>query len=698
MARIVKESALLGAHEVSIENGRIAKQAAGSVLIQSGDTMVVVTACTKPCDREQDFFPLVCEYVEKSYAAGRIPGNYFRREGRQGEHETLVSRLIDRPVRPLFPDGFRDEVQVIATVVSYDPDCEPDVIAITGASAALMLSDLPWDGPIAGVRIGRIAGQWIANPTNSQREVSDTDIVMVASEKAIVMVEGETEGLTEAEFLDAMDFGCESVKGVLAMQRRMAEAVGKPKRAFAAPSPDPAIVEAVAQFTDQTMAAMTIPAKLARYAALDEVGKAIFEATSETFGERKKEVAAAYEDLKYHLMRNLITEQRVRIDGRRLDQVRPITCEVGILPRAHGSALFTRGETQGLVTVTIGTATDDQRIEDLSGMHSKRFMLHYNFPPFSVGEVKPLRSPGRREVGHGMLAERALCSVMPTANADYPYTLRIVSEILESNGSSSMATVCGGTLAAMDAGLEIKAPVAGVAMGLIKEGDKVAILTDILGDEDHLGDMDFKVCGTSEKITAIQMDIKITGISREIMAQALKQAHDGRNHILGCMLSAIGETRSKKSKYAPQIHTLKVRPEKIREIIGSGGKTIRNICAVSGAQGNVEDDGTVSISSSDGESLQKALDMINGVIREAKPGEVYLGTVKKIMDFGAFVEIFPGTDGMVHISELTDGHVDNVTDILKEGEQVLVKVLAIDPRGKIKLSRRAAIGEEPTYK
>ena len=429
---------------------------------------------------------------------------------------------------------------------------------------------------------------------------------------------------------------------------------------------------------------------------MSDVKKHILADLEAEFADRKGEIVAAYEDLKYHLMRTLITEKRVRIDGRTLEQVRPITCEVGVLPRVHGSALFTRGETQGLVTVTIGTSTDDQRIENLSGMQSKRFMLHYNFPPYSVGEVKPLRGPGRREVGHGMLAERALTPIMPTANPDYPYTLRIVSEILESNGSSSMATVCGGTLAAMDAGLEIKAPVAGVAMGLIKEGDKIAVLTDILGDEDHLGDMDFKVCGTEDKITAIQMDIKITGISREIMAQALKQAHDGRRHILGCMLSAIAETRGNKSKYAPQIKTLKVKPEKIRDIIGSGGKTIRNICAVSGAQVNVEDDGTVTVSSGDGISLQKAIDMINGLTREAKIGNVYMGTVKKIMDFGAFVEIFPGTDGMVHISELTEGHVDNVTDVLKEGEQVLVKVLAIDPRGKIKLSRRAAIGEQPT--
>ncbi len=696
MARIIKESAYIGNHEVSIETGRVAKQCNGSVMIQSGDTVVIVTCCSKAAALNQDFFPLTCEYVEKMYAAGRIPGAYGRREGRQGEHETLVSRLIDRPCRPLFPDGFNDEVQVIATVVSYDPDNEPDVVAITGASAALMLSDLPWEGPVAGVRIGRIDGKWIANPTNDERAKSDTDIVMVASEKAIVMVEGETEGLTEAQFLDAMDFGSNAVKDILAVQNRMAQAVGKTKKAFKAPEFDPAIVEYVSRYDEETKVAMNTHAKLERYAALDALQNRIIENAPEELADRKGEILAVYEEAKYHLMRKQITEQRVRIDGRQLTQVRPITCEVGLLPRVHGSALFTRGETQGLVTVTIGTATDDQRIEELRGQYSKRFMLHYNFPPFSVGEVKGLRSPGRREIGHGMLAERALQSVMPTSNPDYPYTLRIVSEILESNGSSSMATVCGGTLAAMDAGLEIKAPVAGVAMGLIKEGDKIAVLTDILGDEDHLGDMDFKVCGTSELITAIQMDIKITGISRDIMAQALKQAHDGRNHILGCMLSAIGETRDKKSKYAPRIETIKVDPSKIREIIGSGGKNIKNICAVSGAQVNIEDDGTVSIASDKGMCIDKALEMINAIIREAKPGEIYRGVVTKIMDFGAFVKIFEGTEGLCHISELTDGHVDNVTDVLKEGEEVIVKVLAVDPRtGKIKLSRRAAIGEQP---
>lgn len=697
MSKIVKESALIGDHEVSIETGHVAKQASGAVVIRSEDTVVIVTACTKPSNGVQDFFPLTCEYVEKSYAAGRIPGNYFRREGKQNDHEILTSRLIDRPLRPLFPEGFRDDVQVVATVVSYDPEAEPDVLSITGASAALMLSPLPWMGPVAGVRIGRIDGQWIANPTRSQRDQSDTDIVMVASEQAIVMVEGETQGLTEAEFLDAMDFGSSAVKPILAVQRRLAQAIGKQKLSFTAPSPDPDIKQAVAEYTDKTMAAMTIPTKLERYAALDSVGAEISSDLGQRFEGRGAEIAAAYESLKYHLMRDLITRQHVRIDGRRLDEVRPITCEVGVLPRVHGSAIFTRGETQALVTATIGTSTCDQRIDELGGTISKRFMLHYNFPPFCVGETKALRGPGRREVGHGMLAERALQSVMPTASPDYPYVIRIVSDILESNGSSSMATVCGGTLAAMDAGLEIKAPVAGVAMGLIKEGDTFTVLTDILGDEDHLGDMDFKVCGTEDRITAIQMDIKVTGISREIMALALKQARAGRRHILNCILSAIPASRNKKSRYAPRIETIKVRPEKIRDIIGSGGKNIRNICTVSGAQVNVEDDGTVTVSADNGESINHALDMINDLTREAKPGDVYMGTVRKIMDFGAFVEIFPGTDGMVHISELAEGRVNNVSDILSEGEKVLVKVLAIDPRGKIKLSRKAAIGEQPTY-
>lgn len=694
---IVKDSAVLGNFELSIETGRMAKQANGAVLVQCNDSMVLVTACSKANERgDQDFFPLTCEYVEKAYAAGKIPGNYFRREGKQSEHEILTSRLIDRPVRPLFPDGFKDEVQVIATVVSYDPKSEPDVLAITGASAALMLSDLPWQGPVAGVRIGRIDGKWIANPTNDERAKSDTDIVMVASEHAIVMVEGETQGLTEDEFLDAMDFGQNAVRDVLAMQRRLVEKAGKTKKTFESPTLDQDIVNAVANYREQTMTAMTVRAKLARYAALDEVKKQILNDLAERFPERSAEIVAAYEDLKYHLMRRLITKDHVRIDGRKLNEVRPITCEVGVLPRVHGSALFTRGETQGLVTLTIGGPTDDQRMDELCGMLSKRFILHYNFPPFSVGEVKPLRSPGRREVGHGMLAERALTPIMPTADPDYPNAIRVVSDILESNGSSSMATVCGGTLAAMDAGLPIKAPVAGVAMGLIKEDGDIAVLTDILGDEDHLGDMDFKVCGTADRITAIQMDIKITGISREIMAQALRQAHEGRKHILGCMLSAIPQPREKMSKFAPRTETMKVKTEKIREIIGAGGKNIKNICAVSGAQVNIDDDGTVSISSDNGDAIDKAIEMINNIIREAKVGEVYLGTVRKIMDFGAFVEIFPGTDGMVHISELTDGRVDNVTDVLKEGEKVLVKVLAIDPRGKIKLSRRAAIGEKPT--
>ncbi len=696
MARIIRESVLVGKRELTIETGRMAKQANGAVLIQCGDSIVLVTACGGDV-RALPFFPLVCDYVEKTYAAGRIPGSYFRREGRLGEKETLTSRLMDRPIRPLFPEGYRRDVQIIATVLSFDQENDTDVLAITGTSAALMLSDLPWAGPIAGVRIGRIDGQWIANPTFAEREASDTNIVMVASEHAIVMVEGETEGLTEQEFLDAMDFGNQAIAGLLELQWQLAKAVGKKKEIFQPPQRDAQILQRVRQDAEgRTLAALAIRPKLERYKALDAVGKTIREELAPVFPDRDDEIKACYSELKSALVREMVTQKRVRLDGRKLDEVRTITCEVGVLPRVHGSALFTRGETQALVTVTVGTHNNDQRIEELAGMRSKRFLLHYNFPPFSVGEVKPLRGVGRREVGHGILAERALSAVMPTRNADYPYVVRVVSEILESNGSSSMATVCGGTLAAMDAGLDFKDPVAGIAMGLIKEGDAVAVLSDILGDEDHLGDMDFKVCGTAEVITAIQMDVKIAGIDRQIMASALEQARKGRLHILERMAMVIAESRRDMSPFAPRIVTVKVSPDKIRDIIGAGGKTIRGIVAQTGASINVEDDGSVHVASDNESAVKKALDIIKGLTREPTVGEVYLGTVRKIVDFGAFVELFPGNDGLVHISELTEGHVDNVGDVLKEGEEVLVKVLNIDRQGKIRLSRKAALGEEPT--
>ncbi|MDX9720426.1 MAG: polyribonucleotide nucleotidyltransferase [Myxococcota bacterium] len=694
MSRIIRESVMIGRRELTIETGRMAKQAGGSALVQCGESVVLVTVCGGGRREGIDFFPLSCDYVEKTYAAGRIPGSFFRREGRLGEKETLTSRLIDRPCRPLFPEGFKNEVQITATVLSFDQENDTDVLAISGASVALMLSPLPWHGPIAGVRIGRINGRWIANPSLSEREHSDTNIIMVVSEKAIVMVEGETEGLSEAEFLDAMDFGTAAVKELLALQRRLAAAVGKPKNPFESPKLDAQVLGRVRQqFGGRIRETIQIREKLARYAALDLLKKEVLATLLVDFPERGAEIGACYSEIKSETMRGMVTRERKRIDGRRLDEVRPITCEVGVLPRVHGSALFTRGETQALVTLTVGTAGSDQRIEELTGMRSKKFLLHYNFPPFSVGEVKPLRSPGRREIGHGMLAERALSSVMPTARADYPYVLRVVSEILESNGSSSMATVCGGTLAAMDAGLDIRAPVAGIAMGLIKEGDDVAVLSDILGDEDHLGDMDFKVCGTAEQITAIQMDVKIEGISRELMASALEQARRGRVHILERMAAAIAESRRDMSPYAPRIVAIKINPDKIRDVIGAGGKVIRGIVAKTGANVNVDDDGTVTVASDNQEALNEALAIVRGLVRVPVAGEVYLGTVRKILEFGAFVELFPGTDGLLHISELSEGHVDSVTDVVREGEEVLVKVLAVDRMGKVRLSRKAALAD-----
>ncbi|OIP32252.1 MAG: polyribonucleotide nucleotidyltransferase [Deltaproteobacteria bacterium CG2_30_63_29] len=696
MSRIIRESVLLGKKEITIETGRIAKQAGGAVLIQSGDSIVLVTATGGPA-KTLPFFPMTCDYVEKSYAAGRIPGSYFRREARQGEKEILTSRLIDRPCRPLFPEGFRQEVQIIATVLSYDQENDTDVLAITGASAALMLSDLPWAGPVVGLRLGRIEEEWIANPTFSQRALSDVDIVMVASADAIVMVEGEANELSEEEFLAGMAFGRNAVKEGLALQRRLAEAVGKTKQDFVEPKVDEVILAKVTEaFGDRVLAALQVREKLERYAGLDAMKDEVKAHFAEQYPERESELSEAYSELKSRTLRQLVARKKVRIDGRRLDEIRPISCEVGILPRVHGSALFTRGETQAIVTMTVGTSGDDQRIEELFGMRNKRFMLHYNFPPFSVGEARPLRGPGRREIGHGMLAERALANVLPTSDEGYPYVLRIVSEITESNGSSSMASVCGGTLAAMDAGLPITKPVAGIAMGLIKEGDDISVLSDILGDEDHLGDMDFKVCGTKDGITAIQMDVKIAGISDAVMKVALEQARQGRIHILGKMAETLSEPRSSMSAYAPRIVTLQVNPSKIRDIIGQGGKTIRGIIAQTGVSINVEDDGTVNVASGDAESLEKALSIVKGLTREPAAGEVYLGTVRSIRDFGAFIEIFPGTDGMCHISELTEGRVESVNEVLALGDEVLVKVLQVDRQGKIRLSRRAALGEEPT--
>ncbi len=701
----VQQRAKCGDKEILLETGKVAKQADGSVWVRQGDSIVLVTVVSADEKREGiDFFPLTVDYQEKLFAAGRVPGNYFRREGRPTEKETLTSRIVDRSCRPLFPEGYANETQIIATVISFDQENDTDVLALTGASAALQVSDVPFNGPIAGVRVGRVNGQFVANPTLAQRAEADLDVIMAASADAIVMVEGGAKEVPEDVMVDALLFGQAAVRELLQAQLKLAQATGTgAKRAFDPPKNDQALRDRVKALTwEKVKEAYSRHEKHDRYGRLSEVKKELLEALKAEaggdaarlaeIGQREKEIKGYYEDVKYDYMRKMITDEGKRIGARGMAEVRKITCEVGLLPRVHGSALFTRGETQALVATTLGTAEDEQRVEMLTGMAFKRFMLHYNFPPFSVGEVKFLRGPGRREVGHGALAERALRQVMP-AEDKFPYTVRLVSDIMESNGSSSMASVCGGCLSLMDAGVPIKAPVAGIAMGLIKEGGKIAILSDILGDEDHLGDMDFKVCGTSAGITSIQMDIKIGGVDRAILEKALAQARDGRAFILGEMIKAIGQPRAEISAYAPRITTIKIRPERIKDVIGPGGKVIRDITARTGCSINVEDDGSISIASANQTQVEAAIKMVRNLTQEAEVGRTYLGTVRKIVEFGAFVEIFPGTDGLIHISELSDKRVKNVSDVLQEGEEVMVKVISVDRQGKIRLSRKEALAE-----
>jgi len=701
----IQKRARVGEREVVLETGKIAKQADGSVWVRSGDSIVLVTVVSAKERKEGiDFFPLTVDYQEKLFAAGKVPGSFFRREGRPTEKETLTSRIVDRSCRPLFAEGYSNETQIIATVVSFDQENDTDVLALTGASAALQCSDVPFTGPIAGVRVGRIDGKFVANPTLAQRAESDLDIIMAASADAIVMVEGGAREVEESVMVDALLFGQASVKELLAAQVALAQASGaKPKRAFEAPKNDLELRAKVKALTwEKVKEAYGRHEKHDRYGRLSEVKKEMLEALkAEAAGDparlaalaaREKEVKGYYEDVKYEYMRKMITDDGRRIGGRGSADIRTITCEVGLLPRVHGSALFTRGETQALVATTLGTAEDEQRVELLTGMHFKKFMLHYNFPPFSVGEVKFLRSPGRREIGHGALAERALRQVLP-AEDKFPYTVRVVSDIMESNGSSSMASVCGGCLSLMDAGVPIRAPVAGIAMGLIKEGEKIAILSDILGDEDHLGDMDFKVCGTQAGITAIQMDIKIGGVTRQILESALNQAAAGRRHILQEMAKALLQPRADISAYAPRITTIKIRPERIKDVIGPGGKVIKDITARTGCAINIEDDGSVSIASANQVQVDQAIKMIKNLTQEAEVGKTYLGTVRKIAEFGAFVEIFPGTDGLIHISELSDKKVRSVSDVLQEGEEVLVKVISVDRAGKVRLSRKEALAD-----
>jgi len=681
-----------GPHSVTIETGRLARQADGSCLVSMGDTVVLVTAVgRKSADANKDFFPLTVNYVEKTYAAGRIPGGFFKREGRPSEKETLTSRLIDRPIRPLFPEGFFNEVQVVATVVSLDPEIDSDIPAMLGASAALALSGIPFKGPIGAARVGYRDGQYLLNPAHKDLQTSSLDLVVAGTADAVLMVESEAKMLPEDVMLGAVVFGHEQMQIAIKAIKELAAEAGKPAWEWAPAAADETLVAAVAALAEASLGeAYQITEKQTRYARVGEIKKATIESLAG--GEAPKFEARKVSDqlgqLEYNIVRRRILAGEPRIDGRDMNTVRKITVETGVLPRTHGSALFTRGETQALVTTTLGTGRDAQIIDALAGERKEPFMMHYNFPPFCVGETGMMGSPKRREIGHGNLARRGVSAVMPEMGS-FPYVIRVVSEILESNGSSSMASVCGTSLALMDAGVPIKAPVAGVAMGLVLEGGKFQVLTDILGDEDHLGDMDFKVAGTSDGVTALQMDIKIEGITREIMKVALERANAARLHILGEMARVITAPRPQMSEWAPTIITMKIDPEKIREVIGKGGAVIRGITEETGATIDIENDGTVKIASVNGAAGREAQKRIELITSEVEVGAVYEGKVVRLMDFGAFVQILPGKDGLVHISQISDERVERVSDKLREGDVVRVKVLEVDRQGRVRLSMRS---------
>ncbi len=689
-----KVSAQIGEHTINFETGKMAKQANGSVVVSCGDTMVLVTVVAEKEGKNLGFLPLTIEYQEKMYAAGRIPGSYFRREiGRPSEKEILTCRLIDRPLRPLFPDGYSSETQLIATVFSADQQVEPDILAMNGASMALLLSDIPFDGPVAAARVCSVNGQCVLNPTRAQQEKANINLVVAGTRNAVVMVEGKALEASEEEVLEAIFFAHSGIQPLLDAQLQLQAEAGQTKRVVVPSEVDESLREKVELIAKDGMAeVVAIAEKMSRSERYAQLKDEVTAQLAEEAGENAGQIASLLDSLRKKVMRSQIVGEGKRLDGRSYNDVRPITCEVGILPRAHGSALFTRGETQALVISTLGSERDEQHLEGLAGDVYRRFMLHYNFPPFCVGEVRPLRGPSRRDIGHGTLARRGIEAVLPAGDT-FPYTLRIVSEVLESNGSSSMATVCGTSLALMDAGVPIKTPVSGVAMGLIKEGDKVVILTDILGDEDHLGDMDFKVVGTSEGITGLQMDIKIDGVDKDIMGRALAQAKEGRLHILGKMESAILTPREKVSEFAPRYVTLRINPDKIRDIIGPGGKVIREMTTEFDSKIDVDDDGTVKIFSNTTASADALVKRIESMTAVPEVGAIYEGEVKTIKDFGAFVQILPGTDGMVHISELKNERVKNVTDVVKEGDMIKVKVIDIDNRGRIRLSRKAALAE-----
>lgn len=695
-------TATVGGKTITIETGRLAKQADGSALVSSGNNVVLVTAVSSRKESTLDFFPLTVEYQEKFYATGKIPGGYFKREGRPTNNATLTARLIDRPIRPCFPEGYRFETQVVATTLSYDGTFPIEMLASIGVSAALHISDIPFNGPTCAIQVGRIGGQLVLNPSALQLEGADMDIIIAGTRNGILMVEGESKFCSEADALAALKFGHASMLPIMDAIEELRKKTGsKPKRAFTPAKVDEKFEKEVTAFLEPKIhAALRIREKMARYAAADAAKKEAKEkfvtpiTNDKEQAARAKDLSTIAENIKYVAARNMILDDKVRIDGRDVKTVRPIACEVALLPRAHGSGLFTRGETQVLGTVTLGTGDDEQMIDALGGMVKKKFLLHYNFPPFSVGETGRMGGQSRREIGHGNLAERALKAILPDQEK-FPYTIRVVSEVLESNGSSSMGTVCSGLMALLDAGVPVKGNVAGIAMGLIKEGDKVAVLSDILGDEDHLGDMDFKVAGTREGITSLQMDIKIDSISFGVMEQALTQAREGRLHIINEMEKVISRPRGEISQYAPRIETIKIKPEKVREVIGAGGKVIKAIVEETGVKIDIEDDGTIHIASSDPLKTKRAIEIINGICAEAEVGRVYNGRVVKIMDFGAFVEVMPNTQGLLHISEIAHERIRQVTDVLKEGDLIDVKVMDIDRAGRIKLSRKAIIDQAP---
>ncbi|MCS6875019.1 MAG: polyribonucleotide nucleotidyltransferase [Pyrinomonadaceae bacterium] len=695
--KYLKESIKVGERDLIVETGKVAKQANGAVVIRYGETMVLVTAVSGEMIREGiDFFPLTVEYRESTYAAGRIPGNYYRREGRPNEKETLTSRLIDRPCRPLFPEGYKNEVQIIATVISADDENDPDVIAVTGASCALYFSDIPFYHPVGCVRVGLIGDKYLINPTYEQRRESVLDLVVAGTEDAIVMVEAEAKEVSERIMVEAMMLAHKEIKRICIWQKELFKVLGITKKEVVAPKIDEKMLgEITRKYEERLRQALDTSKqdKLTSYAAVDALKREAIESYPEEDVEARTMASRVFNYLKEKIFREDILDRRRRPDGRRFSEIRPISCEVGWLPRTHGSALFTRGETQAIVTTTLGTKEDEQFIDDLEkGEVRKRFMLHYNFPPYSVGEVGRIGSSSRREIGHGNLARRALEAVLPDEK-EFPYTIRVVSEITESNGSSSMATVCGGSLSLMDAGVPIKRAVAGVAMGLVMEGNRYAILSDIAGAEDHYGDMDFKVAGTTEGITALQMDIKISGVNATILQEALEQARRGRLHILNVMSQTISQPRADISKYAPRIFTIRINPEKIREVIGPGGKVIRSIIDETGAKIDIADDGTVNIATSDKESARRAAEMIREITAEVEVGEVYRGKVLKVVDFGAFVEVFPGVAGLLHISEISDKRIRNIREELKEGQTILVKCIGKEDN-KIKFSRKAVLKEE----